>query len=122
MPYEKLVMKIVLTVLLLFTLSPLQLSLADDSPYKIVFENNYILLSVSNDVATISELKSNKPIKVKIGETFEAPKDKHSKTIYTVISTGRESIEIKYKASFDASSFGGPITENEGKFVVTITK
>ncbi len=116
-------MKVILTVLLLFGLLSLQPLLADGSlSSKIIFEKNYILISVSENIATINKLRSNKFIKVKIGDTFEAPIDKHSKTTYTITSIGRGSVEIKYRNRFDASSFGGSVTKSEGKFVITVTK
>ena len=59
---------------------------------------------------------------VKLGESFTAPKDRHSKIFYIITSIDKHSIVVKYQSIFSADSFGGPNTDNKGTFVITTSR
>jgi len=113
-------MRKLLAILLFFIVLPIQHSFGGNQTCENEFLKYYALLSTINNMATFKEKRSNKIINVKTGDALEAPKDKHSNTKYTLTSIGSKYVEIKFKKIFDARSFGGELTINQGTFAVSI--
>jgi len=61
-------------------------------------------------------------VKIKIGEGFNAPPDKHSEISYKLKQITEQEIVVTYSSEFDARSFGGQVTTETGEFKLKIEK
>lgn len=113
-------MKELLLAVVILIANSLSFALASNSDYKNVFEKYYIITSVSDNAVSINRRIEHDEIKIKIGEEFNSPTDRHSKVIYRIKKINNSEVGIVYRSEFNASSFIGGIKNESGEFTVNV--
>lgn len=114
------IMKYLYLILAMFVSSVPPVATADDVDYQKLFQRNYAIAKYSNNEFTIVVKASNNEMKVKIGEIFSSPTDKHSKIYYKIEKVSESFATVKYSSEFEASSFGGKTKLDSGQFKISV--
>jgi len=86
------------------------------------FNRRYSISLLSDDTILIKDnIDNNKPgLKVAINDFFNGPMDRHSKTIYQLLSKEQDKVVIKYEFSSDTRSMGGNLQSCSGIITVEL--